>query len=65
MAQKQAAHISAAELASLEETAYLLRSSQNAERLFAALARSQANEGIPQSIAALKAEIGLDRTETK
>lgn len=39
--------ISAAELASLQETAYLLRSPANAERLLNALKRSQAGEGIP------------------
>jgi len=52
--------ISAAELASLEETAYLLRSPANAERLLRALARSQAGEGTPQSIAELREEIGLE-----
>jgi len=52
--------ISAAELASLEETAYLLRSPANAERLLRALARSQAGEGTPQSIAELLEEIGLE-----
>ncbi len=56
--------MSAAELARLEETAYLLRSPKNAERLFAALAWSQANEGVPQSIEELKAEVGLDKAET-
>jgi len=52
--------ISAAELASLEETAYLLRSPANAERLLRALARSQAGEGTPQSITELREEIGLE-----
>jgi len=54
--------ISAAELASLQETAYLLRSPANAERLLKALARSQANEGTPQTIAELRAEVGFDET---
>lgn len=64
MAQKKVVLMSAAELARLEETAYLLRSPKNAERLFAALAWSQANEGVPQSIEELKAEVGLDKAET-
>ena len=51
--------ISTAELASLEETAYLLRSPKNAERLYRALARSEADEGTPQTIEELKAEVGL------
>ncbi len=55
--------ISTAELASLEETAYLLRSPKNAERLYAALAWSDANEGIPQTIDELKAEVGFDAEE--
>ena len=52
--------ISAAELASLEETAYLLRSPKNAERLLTALLRVKKGEEEPQSIEALKAEVGLD-----
>jgi len=55
--------ISAAELASLEETAYLLRSPKNAERLLTALLRVRKGEGEPQSIEALKAEVGLDEEE--
>jgi antitoxin YefM len=55
--------ISTAELTSLEETAYLLRSPKNAERLLAALARSKADEGIPQTIEALAAEVGLGEKE--
>lgn len=52
--------ISASELAGLQETAYLLRSPANAERLLRALERSQAGEGTPQTIAELRAEVGLD-----
>ena len=55
--------ISTAELASLEETAYLLRSPKNAERLLSALARSKADEGIPQTIDELAAEVGLGEKE--
>lgn len=39
------AMISAKELASLTETAYLLRSPQNAERILSALARALRTEG--------------------
>jgi antitoxin YefM len=39
--------IAADELASLTETAYLLRSPQNAERLLSALGRALKNEGTP------------------
>ena len=54
--------ISATELASLQETAYLLRSPANAKRLLKALARSQADEGRPQTIVELQAEVGFDET---
>ena len=43
------AMIAADELASLTETAYLLRSPQNAERLLSALGRALKNEGTPRS----------------
>ena len=39
--------IAADELASLTETAYLLRSPQNAERLLSALGRALKNQGTP------------------
>jgi len=42
------------------ETAYLLRSPKNAERLLRALARAQGKEGAPQTIDELKREVGLD-----
>ncbi len=51
--------ISADELQGLMETAYLLRSPKNAERLLRALARAQQKEGTPQPIAELKREVGL------
>ena len=54
--------ISAAELSGLMETAYLLRSPKNAERLLSALARAQGKEGTPQTIDELKDEVGLDET---
>jgi antitoxin YefM len=52
--------IAAEELASLLETAYLLRSPKNAERLLTALARAQSRAVAPQTIAELRAEVGLD-----
>ena len=55
--------ISAAELASLEETAYLLRSPKNAERLLTALARSRTENLPAQTIEELKAEVGFVEEE--
>lgn len=54
------AMISADELASLAETAYLLRSPQNAERILSALARALKNEGQSRSIDDLRREVGLE-----
>ncbi|HLO18587.1 MAG TPA: type II toxin-antitoxin system prevent-host-death family antitoxin [Anaerolineales bacterium] len=54
------AMIAADELASLTETAYLLRSPQNAERILSALARALRNEGKPQNIDDLRREVGLE-----
>jgi len=48
------AMISAEELASLTETAYLLRSPQNAERLLSALGRALKKQGKAQSYPAKK-----------
>ena len=51
--------ISAAELSSLLETAHLMRSPRNAQRLLAALRRALARTETPQSIEALKKEMGI------
>ncbi|MDD5272146.1 MAG: type II toxin-antitoxin system Phd/YefM family antitoxin [Methylovulum sp.] len=51
--------IAADELNSLLETAHLLRSPANAERLLAALARAQQQTTQPQAPADLRAEVGL------
>jgi len=51
--------ISASELTSLMETAHLLRSPKNAERLLTALARAQQETLLPQSVAELRREVGL------
>ncbi len=47
---KDVALIPAAELASLMETAHLLRSPRNAERLLAALRRATGRKGRPESV---------------
>ncbi len=51
--------IAAEELDSLMETAYLLRSPQNAARLLTALQRAKARTLKPQSINELRQELGL------
>jgi antitoxin YefM len=48
------------ELRSLIETAHLLRSPRNAERLLKALTRAQQKKGRPQSLAKLRQDVGLD-----
>jgi len=53
------AMISADELAGLTETAYLLRSPHNAERLLSALGRALKDEGTPQSLDELRREVNL------
>jgi antitoxin YefM len=53
------AMIAASELSSLTETAYLLRSPRNAERLLAALVRARAGKGKPMTVEQLRAELGL------
>ncbi len=51
--------IAASELASLAETAHLLRSPQNAKRLLAALNRARKRTIKPQTIQKLRREVGL------
>jgi antitoxin YefM len=51
--------VAADELASLEETAYLLRSPRNAQRLLEAVKDARARKGKPQSLDDLKREVGL------
>ena len=48
------------ELASLEETAHLLRSPKNAARLLSALARSEGRTTPPVALAELRRQLGLD-----
>ena len=54
--------IPADELASLRETAYLLRSPQNAARLLAALTRGRRGGTRLQNLAELRRELGLDES---
>lgn len=49
------------ELASLQETAHLLRSPKNAERLLRALGRAIARTERPRTVEALRRELGLAR----
>ncbi len=58
--EEEVAMIAASELESLMETAYLLRSPANAERLLSALGRALKNEGDPQTIEALRREVSLE-----
>ncbi len=57
--EEDAALISADELSSLIETAYLLRSPTNATRLLEALGRALKNEGQPLTADSLRSEVGL------
>ena len=52
--------VSADELASLLETAHLLRSPKNAARLLTALARAQSKSLGGQSVAELRRAVGLE-----
>ena len=54
------AMIAADELAGLLETAHLLRSPRNAERLLTALVRARSGEGVPLTVEELRREVGLD-----
>jgi antitoxin YefM len=53
--------VAADELASLMETAHLLRSPRNAARLLAALQRALKSTGRPKDVARLRNELGLAR----
>ena len=52
--------IAASELESLMETAYLLRSPTNAERLLTALGRALKNEVQPLTVQELRREVGIE-----
>lgn len=53
--------ISAEELSGLMETAHLLRSPKNAERLLSALKRAGASKLKPKTVEALREELGLGK----
>ncbi len=61
---KNVALVSEAELSSLLETLYLLRSPANAARLTAALERSKSGEVQPQAIDELFKRLSLDQDDT-
>jgi antitoxin YefM len=52
--------VAASELSSLLETAYLLRSPKNAQRLLTALRRAQTKALKPQPLEKLRRDLGLD-----
>jgi antitoxin YefM len=58
---KDVALIDADELSSLLETAHLLRSPRNAQRLIRALRDAERGTGKPQNVEAFRKEIGLAR----
>ena len=55
--------VSADELASLLETAHLLRSPKNAQRLLTAINRAQSRELSPSSVKELRRELGFVEEE--
>lgn len=59
------AMISASELSGLIETAHLLRSPKNAERLFSALERARSENVKPQSLKEFMAEIKIDEEKRR
>lgn len=58
--QQNVALIAADELDSLLETAHLLRSPKNAQRLLTALERAKNKQGEVQTLEQLKQEVGID-----
>lgn len=57
------AMVAASELSGLLETAHLLRSPKNAERLMTALNRARLRKPKPRSVDQLRLEMGLDPKE--
>lgn len=60
---EEMALIPADELASLRETAYLLRSPKNAARLLAALTRARRGRRAAKDLGALRRELGLSEDD--
>ncbi len=52
--------IPADELRSLEESAHLLRSPKNAQRLLQALQRALEKSGAPETVGSLRSQLGLE-----
>jgi antitoxin YefM len=52
--------VSAQELVSLQETAHLLRSPENAQRLISALAKARRGEGKIATVEGFRKEMGLE-----
>ncbi len=59
--EEEVAMIAASELESLMETAYLLRSPKNAERLLSALGRALKEEGELKTLDALRREVKFEQ----
>lgn len=59
--REDVALVSAAELSSLIETAHLLRSPKNAQRLLKALHRAQAKMQKPETLEQLREEFGVEK----
>ncbi len=57
--KEDVAIIAASELSGLVETAHLMRSPTNAQRLLTALQRARANKGTRASLDQLKRDVGL------
>ncbi len=58
---KDVALIAADELSGLLETAHLMRSPKNAQRLLSAKLRAERGEGKRQSVAEIRREFGLEK----
>jgi antitoxin YefM len=58
--EKTVALVPADELMGLIETAHLLRSPKNAQRLLSALQRSRRRKGNPETLEKLRRELGLE-----
>ena len=58
--KEDVALIAASELSSWMETAYLLRSPKNAEKLREAMARADAGEGVVMEVDELRSQFGLE-----
>jgi antitoxin YefM len=61
--RRDVAILPADELSSLLETAHLLSSRKNAQRLLRSLDRANRGEGTPETIESLRRSVGLDRVE--